>query len=396
MVDWHKCRFLESAENLKPLICARVGRTPSTELAREISACLQQGRLFYEAAKNTSLEIRPLEQFYGMSGFAKAIVLSRRLIRLSALPQAHGLRDVSQTGCRLADLTIKIQRRGVFEEFNDVVSPHDRIRYLGNSGRPHVRYVRSAEAARLAGVQFSMREILSRIPGLEQLFLQTFGEAANTEGISLNNIITPGHWSIEVSDPELFTDREAIRRIVVRWRTRFPFLNRWRMHSAQHAWGRSLIKFVATDKEGFDEFDQAHFPAGSSGGFSAILNVPPGSPAPPLPLDRFAPLAGGYTNAAVQYATSPVRENVYLSEFSAHFIALHLLSCLVRYRTSSWSHAISRSATSDYPADDQALALIEKFLELNAEAMPSFVVTVLNPNEDDHLPLENPAEEQAS
>jgi hypothetical protein len=357
---------------------------------------MQQGRLFYETARNTPLEIRPLEQFYGMAGFAKAMVLSRRLVRLSALPQAHGLRDVSQTGCRLADLTVQIQRRGVFQEFNNIVAPLDRIRYLDRSGRRHVRYVGSAESARLADVEFSLRQILSRIPGLEELFLQTFGEAANTESISLDDTMMPGLWNIRVWDPELFTDRDAVRRIVDGWRTRFPFLDRWRVHSAQHAWGRSLINFVAADREGFDEFDEAHFPAGPSGGFSAILNVPPGSAPPPIPFDRFAPLAGGYTNAAVQHATSPVRENVYLSEFSVHFIALYLLSSLVRYRTSSWSHAISRSATSDYPADDQALALIEKFLELNAEAMPSFVVTVLNPNEDDKLPLENPAEGEAS
>jgi hypothetical protein len=54
------------------------------------------------------------------------------------------------------------------------------------------------------------------------------------------------------------------------------------------------------------------------------------------------------------------------------------------YRTSSWAHAISRSATPQYPADDQALALIENFLDLNAETMPSFVVTVLNINEDQY------------
>jgi hypothetical protein len=382
MVDWHKCRFLESAENLKPLIHARVGRTPSTELAREIAACLQQGRLFYEAAKATPLEIRPLQQFYGMSGFAKALVLGCRLVRLSTLPQTHGLSDVSQTGCRVAQLTIRIRQRGLFQAFNDVVAPLDRIRYIDESGRHHAGYVASTDSVQLSGIEFSLREILSRIPELEQLFFLTFGETANTEAVSLDNISITGRWSIQVNDHELFTDRESIRSLVGKWRTRFPFLARWRVLSAQHAWGRSVINFVDADPDGFDEFDDQHFPSGPSG-FSAF-NVTIGTLRPPLPLDRFTPLAGGYTNAAVQHATSPLGSKLYLSEFSAHFIALFLLSCLVRYRTSSWAHAISRSVTSEYPADDQALALIENFLDLNAEAMPSFVVTVLNVNEDQY------------
>jgi len=62
-IDWHKCRFLESSENLKPLVKKRFGREPSTSVAREIAACLQQGRLFYEAAAASPLEIRPLQLF---------------------------------------------------------------------------------------------------------------------------------------------------------------------------------------------------------------------------------------------------------------------------------------------------------------------------------------------
>jgi hypothetical protein len=42
--DWHKCKFLESVDNLKPLVKVRFGREPSTTLAREIIACLLQGR----------------------------------------------------------------------------------------------------------------------------------------------------------------------------------------------------------------------------------------------------------------------------------------------------------------------------------------------------------------
>src|SRR6266403_1619308 len=99
--NWYKCKFLESGDNLKPLVKMRFGREPSSSNAREISACLQQGRLFYEAAESSPLEIRPLQQFYGMVGFAKAFVLAQSLQFLSTLKRSHGIRDVSEGNSRI-------------------------------------------------------------------------------------------------------------------------------------------------------------------------------------------------------------------------------------------------------------------------------------------------------
>jgi hypothetical protein len=380
-LDWYKCRFLESAENLKPLVRARIGRTPSTALAREIAACLQQGRLFYEAAQRAPLELRPLQQFYGMVGFAKALILGRQLTRLATLPQAHGLSDVSGLDFRIADLKAKIQYRGIFQKFNDVVKSLNRIRYFDGQSTPRTAYLCSTGSEQLDGLELSLREVLSRIPNLQSLFFNTFGELANTDFVSLDDITLPGCWSIRIDDRELFTDRQSIRNIVVQWRNRFPFLNSWRFTSAQHAWGNSVIMFADTANVAFDEFAEETLVLGPNG-YSATVNPAGVAGRPPLPLDRLSPLAGGYSTSAGQFAISPIAGNIYLSEFSLHFMALFILSSLVRYRTPTWAHAISRTSISDAPADDQALALIERFLELNAEVVPSFVVTVLNPNED--------------
>jgi hypothetical protein len=45
-------------------------------------------------------------------------------------------------------------------------------------------------------------------------------------------------------------------------------------------------------------------------------------------------------------------------------------------------HAVSRSVTADGPADDQALSLIERFLEINSQTVPQLIITLLNPEED--------------
>jgi hypothetical protein len=88
-MDWHRCKFLESCENLKPLIKRRFGREPNTSIAREIIACLQQGRLFYEAAERSPLEIAPLQLFYGMVGFSKALIIASGLRPLATLIESR-------------------------------------------------------------------------------------------------------------------------------------------------------------------------------------------------------------------------------------------------------------------------------------------------------------------
>jgi len=138
-VVWYRCRFLESSENLKPLVKKSFGREPSTSLAREIASCLQQGRLFYEAAASSPLEIRPLQLFYGMVGFAKALVIARNQHPLSTLTPSHGLKDISQGNSKIADLRLKILGRGTFQDFNDVASDLSRLRYADSSPRPYTR-----------------------------------------------------------------------------------------------------------------------------------------------------------------------------------------------------------------------------------------------------------------
>ena len=73
--DWYHVKFLESTENLKALLGGSSQRVISTGLANDISVCLQQGRSFFELSELSPPEIRPLQLYYGMVGFAKAAAL---------------------------------------------------------------------------------------------------------------------------------------------------------------------------------------------------------------------------------------------------------------------------------------------------------------------------------
>ena len=86
--DWYDIKFLESATNLRELIGNSTGRKPSAAIAREIAVCIQQGRLFFEAAAEAPIQIKPLQIYYGVVAFAQAVIVELNASRCRLWP-AH-------------------------------------------------------------------------------------------------------------------------------------------------------------------------------------------------------------------------------------------------------------------------------------------------------------------
>jgi hypothetical protein len=233
----------------------------------------------------------------------------------------------------------------------------------------------------LHGIELSLRDVLSRIPRLESLYRQTFGVEAQTNILSLETGVSQDEsdFRIRIDDAQLFTDRESLRQIVRRWRTRFPFLNVWRLHSAQHGWGNSIIYFRNVHNLNIDEFSEEYL-GYQNETFEELALAGDANVRFPLQ-EGFQSIAGGYSGGRV-YGVSPIG-NLYISEFSIQYLALFLLSSLMRYRPQTWTHAISRSVVPGEVADDKTLSLIERFLDLNEMETPDIVVQILNPYEDD-------------
>src|SRR5208283_5870502 len=263
------------------------------------------------------------------------------------------------------------------QDFNDVVAELSHLRYTDSYSKPCTVLLPSAKSSQLCDAELCLREILGRIPGLESLYKMTFAEEAQTAYIGLATAYQDDKsFLICVDDFELFTDRESLKRIVTRWRTKFPFLKQWRLASARHAYNRSDLRFQNTSNVGMDEFSETHLES-RNGGFEA--SAQDGDQNAPFPLKSgLDPLAERGT-----YAISPVGGH-HICEFSFHYLGLFLLSSLVRYRPQTWMHALSRSVMPDTPADDQAISLIERFLEQNSSSVRELVVGILNPPQDDY------------
>jgi hypothetical protein len=319
--------------------------------------------------------------FYGMVGFAKALVLARHCRSAATLPHAHGLKDVSKENSRIAKLCLRVDGAGTFQEFNDVAAELTRVRYLGPSYKRQTISTPAAKSDQLRGLELSLQDILSRIPELDSLYRMTFGEEALTAMVHFfQDRVEDDLFEMMFSHSQKFSDRESLKQIVGECRGRFPFLKDWRVHKAWHEGDKSVIEFRNTHNTDFDEFDESQLDDQSPEGFFG-LEVRDEKEVV-IPVQRvLRPFGGSY--AGQIYAISPVN-GLYLSDFSLHYLGLFLLSSLVRYRPQAWAHAISRSVMAELPADDQALSLVEKFLDINSNSVPSMVVSVLNPHEDEY------------
>jgi hypothetical protein len=249
-MDTSQIRFLESAENIKALVQLRTGKQLSTGRAREIASCLQQGRQFFESAATAPLEIRPLVEFYGLVGFAKALVLGTKLTALSTLAASHGLRDITASGAKITELTAAIEARGTFVEFNDAVASINRLSYIDENTHPAHVLVPTATSADISGLQITLRDILSRLESLSKLYQYTFTEWPSVGRLDLLFFDKHKNYqTIRIVDSQILDSRDAVSAIVQRWRERFPYLNRWTVIEATPAWGASYITLASLERK---------------------------------------------------------------------------------------------------------------------------------------------------
>jgi hypothetical protein len=372
--DWYQVKFLESTANLKKVVKASIGRTPSSQVARNAGVCIQQGRLFYESAARAPLEIRPLLIFYGMVGFAKALVVARQCKGLATLPARHGLEDTSDQHANLEDLRVNIEGDGTFQRFNDTVADLERINFY-SSLVLHSLATPTCKSVQLQQKKFTLKSILERIPGLANLYQKTFNERHKTI------LCYPTYWAddlsygeLQINTPEMFNDLQTLEIITRIYREIFPFLNNWCFAEGSRDFKGSTLIFSSVDKGGIHEFSEQLFIKPGSGFVRPIRNAPDYRHINVKEI--MVPLSGGISNNT-PYAIAPF-EGLYISELSLYYLGMYLLSSLVRYHPQIWMHSISRLATNELPADDKALALIEQFMDLSLSVFPTLIVNAIS------------------
>ncbi|MDO3385353.1 YaaC family protein [Gilvimarinus sp. SDUM040013] len=364
-MDWYDIKFLESPTNLKSVLNESTGRTPNTNVAIGISTCLQQGRFFFEAAENSPLGIRPLQVFYGVVSFSKAIAAARNGSSISALSQAHGLKDISLADSLLENLTVKVQQRGTFQDVNDAVCSLESINYFGDENERLKIFKPTVQSNALCGKELTFKEITSRLPSLSKLYEKTFRENPNNQFISFYHR-NGGLVDLRLDLPEYFHCRETLVEMVTSLREKYPFLNQWLLLSAQRCWDSSIIQFQNENPEGINEFSEDTL-VEIEGRFEQR-----GVNAAIIPFDAILPpLSGGVEDGHQSYIHPIDGHDV--SEYSILYMGIFLLSSLVRYRPEIWMHAVNGRSTNQRGHDDHCMALIESLLGNTLSSYPHYV-----------------------
>jgi hypothetical protein len=360
--------FFESSENLRSAVRSRTGRSLSSGAARDATICLQQGRLFFEAAADSGLEIRPLQLFYGSLAFAKAVTLVTKNSRLATLPRSHGLRDITAPAARLADLSLQIRGVGTFQDFNDAVAPENRVHTHDASTRPVSISLPAASSSLLNGATLTLKDILGRLSLVRDLFVHTFRELALSEHIVLSENLQ-NFWYMQAWHSEPVGTLEEACAAIDSWWVRFPVLQNWRVAWISNAWGKTVIEFRNEECPRTPIREQLKMT--SPGTFESSL--PPGKKCPPQDL-----LTGG--SLSDNGLCSPVN-GVYIAQPALVYLGIFLLSSLVRYRPEIWIHAMTRGTSSERSADDHAISLLENFLSVVPGQMQGVLLDYLFPNE---------------
>jgi hypothetical protein len=372
-------KFLESTDNLKRVLKESLGLDINSTVATGATVCLQHGRLYFEAAEKSPLEIKPLLIFYGIMNYAKALVIARNLMKIEALPRSHGLNDKSSQTSKLEELTVKMGKEGTFQQFNDSVRKLDCIDYKnGRLNRYDYITIPTAESRLLINREFTLKDILSRICCLEHLYSETFCEESKTTycGISYENEAW-GFAQLRIEDRNVIDNSESRKHIIDKLKRRHPFLENWCLIEAQGNVDHSVLTFANFDKSSATkiysnvyEQENGNYSVGPFGmGFKTkeykCVNF----------WDIIQPIGGGLTNGS--YLIEPF-DGTCISELSLYYLGMYLLSSLVRYRPQIWMHSLSRLSIINLPSDDAALALIEKFLEETLNVFPSAIVKAMS------------------
>jgi len=369
--DWYDVKFLESASNVRRVMNKSTGRTPSAAVATEIAVSIQQGRLFFESASNSQIQIRPLLIYYGIISFAQATIMARQGVSIATLARRHGLSDITESDGSLEKLLLKIENRGTFQEFASAIAPLNRMKYFFNS-TPTSYENPFDDSSKLANKIISFIDIISRIPTICDKITPTYGIESNAALLQFNFEAFYGNrCTITLYDDALFSGIDDLKHKINKWRSCYPFLAKWEFYEASQAWGKSYLVFDnSSDFANMDlEISDArpigfvNARRGLAKNFRDVREMLP-------------PLSGGYVQSSATYTMRPLFD-VILPEYCLQFLGCFVLSSLVRYRPQIWQHAISRSVTEARAGDDRSLAIIELFLDYVSYSFPQMVVACL-------------------
>jgi hypothetical protein len=297
---WNRLTLFLSRDVLDRRYQARHGGRLSADKAKEIISNLDQARQYFSSAASAGVLAGPLEQYYGVLSFSRAIVLYLDpRAREATLRQGHGLHATLPGGSRVENIEMKV-RGGTFDEL--LAATGNRELILVEEPAPGKAtsqqwFVRSYPRPQI-DTTFSLVDLLARIPALRQHFEEAFGTMAHCYA---GNV----HQFMRDLNVTIFRDRFDLP---------IP---------------KELGVSLGIAATGATE-------TAPSRDLQFRIQIPIGdSIATYLPNVVTSPMGG-------QSIVEPFPGGWSLCELASYFAAAHVLSMIVRYHPSRWTHLVSR------------------------------------------------------
>lgn len=193
---WNDLQFYESSDVLKEVARKHIGFEMNSGQAEDIRACLYQAREYYRSSSDAGITVKPLLLFYGMSDLAKAITMllgGKERSRLHRLPASHGLDFIGQFSS-LEEASCTIPSSGTFQGFNDSIALNGKVIH-GPTYRWDFGELMNSTSRGLKGVQLSLRDLWACMPALDSCFSRTF-DSHTTVVPARMFVFSGGYWSI--------------------------------------------------------------------------------------------------------------------------------------------------------------------------------------------------------
>ncbi len=178
---WSRLALFQSRDVLEQRYNARHGGELSAGKADEIIAHLQQARQYFRSAESAGVLAGPLEQYYGVLAFTRAIVLYREPKQREAnLKRSHGLEAALPGDGGPEDIQVTVTQ-GTFCELLHATGNSEMLAIdQPNPGLvTGIQRYRQKLPAPAKGARFTLTDLISRIPGVKEHYEEAFGALAH-------------------------------------------------------------------------------------------------------------------------------------------------------------------------------------------------------------------------
>ncbi|MCH8951544.1 MAG: hypothetical protein IID49_05380 [Proteobacteria bacterium] len=180
--NWELLANFESFELVTREYTARHGRKPNIRHAREIAAPFSHARSYFRSAHSAEPTVKPLLLYYGVVSLARGVTLMlSRGMREANLALSHGLSAKNWGGVLSGDkpdfsaLRIEVNATGSFVELGKATEFKSLLRH--GVSEVNVTYMNPPVPVR---AEFSLGDILSRLPALQDNYMRWRGDTRCT------------------------------------------------------------------------------------------------------------------------------------------------------------------------------------------------------------------------